>query len=59
VTETRQAQPVSFWQSVQWQIATCSGSASASNRMRPQWQLPWTFIVHSSCSDIVRGEDDP
>jgi hypothetical protein len=41
------AVPVLDWQSVQWQIATLSGSASASNVMEPQLQLPWIFIVYS------------
>jgi hypothetical protein len=38
------AVPVLDWQSVQWQIATLSGSASASNVMEPQLQLPCIFI---------------
>jgi hypothetical protein len=29
-TVTRKADPVSVWQSVQWQIETCAGSISAS-----------------------------
>jgi hypothetical protein len=38
------AVPVLDWQSVQWQIATFSGSASASKLKNPQLQLPWTFM---------------
>src|SRR5262245_27460484 len=39
-TETRNAEPVPVWQSVQWQIAVLSGSASPSMVMKPQWQPP-------------------
>jgi hypothetical protein len=30
---------------VQWQISTFSGSISASQAMKPQWQPPSIFIV--------------
>src|SRR5262245_66371757 len=39
-TETRNAEPVPVWQSVQWQIAVLSGSASPSMVMKPQWHPP-------------------
>jgi len=43
----RKADPVSFWQSAQWQILAARGSASASKLISPQWQRPSTFSVAS------------
>src|SRR5271154_1017655 len=40
----RKAVPVEVWQSVQWQIATLSGSASPSMEIKPQWHAPSTFM---------------
>jgi hypothetical protein len=42
---TRNAVPEIFWQSVQWQIRTRSGSISASNAIAPQWHEPSTFMM--------------
>src|SRR5580704_5731705 len=52
-TEIRKAVPVEVWQSVQWQIATFSGSASPSMAMKPQWQAPSTFM--KSLLDLFGG----
>ncbi len=41
----RKGEPVKFWQSVQWQIPTVSGSTTASNVILPQWHLPSTFMT--------------
>jgi len=41
---TRNAEPVSVWQSVQWQIVSASGSTSASKAIAPQWQCPSIFM---------------
>jgi hypothetical protein len=41
---TPNAEPVRVWQSVQWQIETCSGSASPSTVMKPQWHEPLIFM---------------
>ena len=38
-TDTRNAEPVPVWQSVQWQIETFAGSASPSTLIAPQAQL--------------------
>ena len=46
----RNAVPVSFWQSVQWQTLIVPGSTSASYVMCPQWHPPVTFIP-ASCFD--------
>jgi hypothetical protein len=43
-TDTRNADPVPVWQSVQWQIDTFSGSASPSMVTAPQWHDPLTFM---------------
>jgi hypothetical protein len=43
-TDTRKAEPVPVWQSVQWQIVVFSGSASPSIAIWPQAQAPWNFI---------------
>jgi hypothetical protein len=43
--ETRNADAVPVWQSVQWQICVFSGSASASILIAPQAQAPSIFIV--------------
>jgi hypothetical protein len=43
----RKAEPVSLWQSVQWQIVTALGSTSASKVIWPQWQCPSIFMVLS------------
>src|SRR5690348_1201671 len=40
---TRNAEPVSVWQSVQWQMVSALGSTSASNVISPQWQYPSIF----------------
>src|SRR5262249_45133210 len=45
----RNAMPVSFWQSVQWQTLTVAGSTSASQVMCPQWHPPVIFIVTPEC----------
>jgi len=41
---TPNAERVRVWQSVQWQIETCSGSASPSTVMKPQWHEPLIFM---------------
>ena len=40
---TRNAEPVSVWQSVQWQMVSALGSTSASKVISPQWQCPSIF----------------
>src|SRR5580698_2919550 len=40
---TRNAPPVSAWQSVQLHIAVRAGSASASKATKPQWHWPSIF----------------
>jgi hypothetical protein len=37
---TRNAEPVSVWQSVQWQMVSALGSTFASKVISPQWQCP-------------------
>src|SRR5580700_6434853 len=62
--ETRNAVPVPFWQSVQWQICVFSGSASPSMMMAPHEHPPSIFIGPSlsvshnlgSCQAVVPGQ---
>src|SRR5690348_2701092 len=44
-TETRNADPVSIWQSPQLQRFTFAGSSSASYVIWPQWHAPCTFMA--------------
>src|SRR5260221_8484440 len=54
-TTTRKAEPVSFWQSVQWQTITFLGSTAAVKRIDPQWHAPSTcmyLLLSAAYSDI-------
>jgi hypothetical protein len=46
VTVILKAEPVDFWQSVQWQILTNDGSIVAEYSSSWQWQDPVTSMVH-------------
>src|SRR6267154_3890831 len=54
-TTMRKAEPVSFWQSVQWQTITFLGSTAAVKRIDPQWHAPSTcmyLLLSAAYSDI-------
>src|SRR3977135_3353317 len=54
-TTTRKAEPVSFWQSVQWQTITFLGSTAAVKRIDPQWHAPSTcmyLLLSAAFADI-------